>query len=163
MRDPAAGLAALAGVLAPDGLMKLGFYSGRARASVNAGREIIASEGIGSSEADIRAFRQRVLREPANGALASLREWNDFYSTSSCRDLLFHVQEHQYALPQLEAMLRGAGLRVLSLSNLSPSVVRRYREMFPDDGDMTDLTRWDALEARYPDTFSGMFFFWGGR
>ena len=29
----------------------------------------------------------------------------DFFSTSGCRDLLFHVQEHRFTIPQIAAFL----------------------------------------------------------
>jgi hypothetical protein len=28
--------------------------------------------------------------------------WPDFFGTSACRDLLFHVQEHQFTLPEID-------------------------------------------------------------
>ena len=33
-------------------------------------------------------------------------DFSDFFSTSACRDLLFHVQEHRLTLPQINAFLR---------------------------------------------------------
>ena len=39
--------------------------------------------------------------------------FNDFYSTSECRDLLFHVQEHRMTLPQIKAFLVAQELQFL--------------------------------------------------
>ena len=39
--------------------------------------------------------------------------FNDFYSTSECRDLLFHVQEHRMTLPQIKAFLAAQDLQFL--------------------------------------------------
>ena len=37
----------------------------------------------------------------------------DFFSTSECRDLLFHCQEHRFTLPQISAFLAESGLAFL--------------------------------------------------
>src|SRR5262249_58549888 len=64
--------------------------------------------------------------------LKSLLRWRDFYSMSDCRDFLFHVQEHQFELPQIAAMLRDRGLTVLGMSKQLPRhAVAAYRQMFP--------------------------------
>jgi tetratricopeptide (TPR) repeat protein/SAM-dependent methyltransferase len=160
MREPLAGLRVLSTLLAKNGLMKLGFYSERARHAVTAAREIIAAEGIPATEPEMRRFRRRVLDAPPDSPLYELRYAPDLYSTSMCRDLVFHVQEHQYTLPRLAEMLHACGLEFLRLSELPPEALGRYLEMFPGDATMNDIGRWDALERRYPDTFSRMFLFW---
>jgi len=160
MREPMAGLRSVAGLLGPGGLMRLGFYSARARVSVTAARDLIAAEGIHATEPEIRQFRQRVLAAEKGSALKELEHSNDFYSMSMCRDLLFHVQEHQFTLPQLGEMLRALELEFLGLAELTQDTVARYRRLFPEDLHMTDLANWDSYERQYPDTFSGMFVLW---
>ena len=60
MRDPQAGLRALVPLVRPGGLMKLGLYSKRARASVNVAREIICQQQLPATANAIREFRQHV-------------------------------------------------------------------------------------------------------
>ena len=163
MRDPMAGLRSIAGLLKPGGLMKLGFYSARARVSVTAAREIIAKERIAATEPEMRTFRQRVFTADESSPLKELEHSNDFYSMSMCRDLLFHVQEHQYTLLELGAMLREVDLKFLGLAELPQEAVARYRSLYPNDARMADIASWDSYELQYPDTFSRMFLLWCGR
>ena len=161
MRDPQAGLRALLPFVRPGGLLKLGLYSKRARASVNVAREIIRQEQLAATASAIREFRQYVYAAEQDTPLKSLLRWRDFYSMSDCRDFLFHVQEHQFELPQIAAMLRDHGLTVLGMSKQLPRhAVAAYREMFPRDDAMADLQKWDAVEARYPETFLNMYQVW---
>ena len=160
MRDPQAGLRVLARLLRPGGLLKLGLYSARARDSVNAAREMINKQQLSATGPEIRKFRQCVLRAENNSALRDLRDSLDFYSMSMCRDLLFHVQEHQFTLPQIGAMLQDLSLQLLGLSDLPRHAVSGYRQMFPEDDLMVNLLNWDVFEARHPDTFISMYNFW---
>ena len=90
------------------------------------------------------------------GQLASVR---DFYVTGECRDLLFHVQEHRFVLPEIKELLATLGMRLIGFL-LAPHVAQGYAERFPEDKAMIDLDRWNAFEAEYPDTFAGMYVFW---
>lgn len=159
MRDPQAGLRVLAQLLRPGGLLRLGLYSARARASVNAAREMISKLQLSPTEPDIRKLRQHVLGAEKDSALWELRDSLDFYSMSMCRDLLFHIQEHQFTWPQIGAMLRDHSLKILGLTDLTRQAVSAYRQMFPEDGLMVDLANWDIFEARHPETFVSMYNF----
>src|SRR5262245_42133134 len=93
--------------------------------------------------------------------LKSLLRWRDFYSMSDCSDFLFHVQDHQFELPQIAAMVRDHGLTVLGMSKQLPRhAVAAYRQMFPRDETLADLQKWNAVETRYPETFLGMYQIW---
>lgn len=161
MRDPQAGLRALLPLVRPGGLLKLGVYSKRARASVNVARQIIRQRRLPATANAIREFRQYIYAAEQGSSLKSLLRWRDFYSMSDCRDFLFHVQEHQFELPQVAAMLRDHGLTVLGMSKQLPRhAVAAYRQMFPRDETLSDLQKWDAVERRYPETFLGMYQVW---
>ena len=80
---------------------------------------------------------------------------------SECRDLVFHVQEHQYRLPEAIDLLQGEGLQVLGMwTRFAGPALPRYRAMFPDDEQATDPSRWDALEQTFPTAFDNMYFIW---
>ncbi len=59
------------------------------RRAVVAARALIGERGYGSTPAEIRRCRQDLLDTP----LRSIARFGDFFSTSECREMLFHVQE----------------------------------------------------------------------
>jgi SAM-dependent methyltransferase len=161
MGDPEAGLRALIPLVRPGGILKVGLYSKRARAAVNVARAMIRQRQLPATPSAMREFRQTVFSAEQDSPLKSLLRWRDFYSMSDCRDFLFHVQEHQFELPQVEAMLRANGLTVLGMSKQLPrNALLAYRKMFPRDQTMADLKNWSVVEERYPQTFLGMYQIW---
>ena len=153
MERPEDGLAALSGVLKPGGVLRVALYSERARAWVAEAHRAIAEQGW-----DIRALRAHVLGLPPEQPLARLRESDDFYTMSGCRDLCFHVREHWYRLPAIDAMLAEAGLELLML-DAPPDAQARFGAA----ADRRDLAPWDQLEAEHPHLFAGMFHLWARR
>ncbi|MEQ1661675.1 MAG: tetratricopeptide repeat protein [Thiobacillus sp.] len=159
LADPWQGWRTLLSLLRPGGLMCLGFYSALARQHVVRIRQFIADNGYATDADGIRRCRQDLMALPDPSALGNLLAVTDFYSTSSCRDLLFHVQEHQLTLPAIAEFLREHQLNFLGFET-EPEVLNAYRQRFPDDPAATDLTQWHAFEADNPDTFFGMYQFW---
>jgi len=84
----------------------------------------------------------------------------DFYSLSGCRDLLFHVQEHLFTPRELEQCCESMQLDFLGFDNLTPATKQAYRNLFPADGSLTELSNWQSYESRYPRTFARMYGFW---
>ena len=84
---------------------------------------------------------------------------SDFYTISGCRDLLFHVQEHRFTLPQIEYSLIELGLNFIGF-NLEPRVAQKYSERFPEDKSKTNLDHWNDFEIEFPNAFLGMYQFW---
>ena len=158
LADPLAGWRALLSLLRPGGFMRIGLYSEPARRDVVAARAFIAERGYASTPAEIRRARQDLVAEGA-GPLSRIASLRDFYTTSECRDLLFHVQEHRFTLPAIKEMIGALDLRFVGFL-LEPHVVRSYRMRFPHDRTLTDLNAWDAFESQSPDTFIGMYRFW---
>jgi tetratricopeptide (TPR) repeat protein/2-polyprenyl-3-methyl-5-hydroxy-6-metoxy-1,4-benzoquinol methylase len=154
LAEPFIGWRILLSRLRPGGFMRLGFYSEIARRHVVKAREIIAAHGYASTPDDIRRFRQ-----DASDELQWLKDTGDFYSTSECRDLLFHVQEHRLTIGQIESFLGESGLHFIGF-NLDTRVLHQYRARFIDDPSSTNLRNWARFEADNPDTFAGMYHFW---
>jgi SAM-dependent methyltransferase len=145
--DPQAGLAALAQVLAPGGVMLVALYSRRARARLAEARALVG--GAAQTSAEIRAFRsQALVRLDA----PEITHSPDFYSIGGCRDLVFHVREQSYDLLEIGAMVAAAGLEVLALEAPASPVVAA-----PDP---TDLAGWDAIERGDPMLFGAMYALW---
>ena len=158
MKHPEEGLAALARQVRPGGYLRVALYSERARAIVNLARQYVKDHQIRSDPAGIREFRRHVRGLPEDAPLKRLTRWFDFYSLSTCRDLVFHVMEHQYRLPQIESMLRDAGLIPVDLvQGLEPDVLAEFKRRFPQDNAMTSFANWEAFEEAFPNTFMHMF------
>jgi SAM-dependent methyltransferase len=153
MARPGGGLGALAGVLKPGGVLRIALYSERARGWVHDAHRVIAERGWEATAEGIRAFREYVLALPAESPLARLRESDDFYTLSGCRDLCFHAQEHCYRLPQVAAMLRDARLEPVRF-DAPAEAMALFR------GNPLDPDAWDALEAEHPLLFAGMYHLW---
>jgi hypothetical protein len=131
-----------------------------ARTDVVAAREHIAALGLTATPRDIRAFRQRLLFDDETERYPSLVLSNDVYDLNGCRDLLFHVQEHRFTLPELSRMMAALGLKFMGFELPDSRVSSRYRSKNPEDPEMTDLTRWARFEEAHPEAFSGMYVFW---
>jgi tetratricopeptide (TPR) repeat protein/SAM-dependent methyltransferase len=157
LADPLAGWRVLLGLLRPSGFMAIGLYSEIARADIVATRAFIAEQGYGPTAEDIRRCRQDLL--DAGERFKNVTASGDFFSTSGCRDLLFHVQEHRLAIPQIAEFIAGNQLAFIGFE-LDPFTLQRYRAKFPRDATMTDLAHWHAFECEHPATFSGMYQFW---
>jgi tetratricopeptide (TPR) repeat protein len=160
LADPLAGWRVLLKLLRPGGLMHLGLYSETGRQHVVAARDFIARHGYRPTAQDIRRCRQDLAMLEKRPDLADVTTLWDFFSTSTCRDLLFHVQEQRMTLPGIDAFLAAEGLALVRLEVESPVAVRYYRRRFPDDAAMTNLAHWHAFELEHPHTFAGMYTFW---
>ena len=138
--------------------MRIALYSEIARRSVVAARTLIAEQGYRSTADDIRRFRRELMQRDDEAARNIMR-MRDFYSTSECRDFLFHVQEHRMTLPAIKRFLAEQGLHLIGVET-DRGTARRYATRFPDDAAMTDLDCWDAFERDNPQTFETMYRFW---
>ena len=83
----------------------------------------------------------------------------DFYSLSTCRDLLFHVQEHRFSVSQLAESIADLGLEFLGFE-LSGAAWRLYRDRFPGDPDGLDFANWAMFEQENPGYFGSMYRIW---
>lgn len=163
LADPLRGLRALLAVLAPQGWLRLGLYSAIARREITALRQKIAAAAIGPTPQALRGYRWQVLHSQHDPRSRWVATVPDFYNLHECRDLLFHAQEHLFTLPALDDTLNSLGLAFRRFELPSEVPFARYRRMFPKDAAMTNLQNWAELEARYPDTFLGMYQLWAQR
>ncbi|MFN7113606.1 MAG: methyltransferase domain-containing protein [Alphaproteobacteria bacterium] len=159
MENPFAGWAALRGLLKPKGLMRIGLYSEAGRRSVVAARDIIRDKGFVATRAGMNEFRQRADELLPYEALRKLRESSDYYQMSTFCDLLFHVQEHRFDLPQISGMLENLGLDFMGF-NLPPLFFKAFNDMHGSDANLVNLDQWHAFEMLHTETFSGMYQFW---
>ncbi len=160
LRDPMAGWRVLAALVKRGGLMMIGLYSEIARKPVVEARRIIAERGYPATLEGVRRFRADLRASGDTVLRGALEQSVDFYSASGCRDLLFHVQEHRYTMPQIETSVRALDLEFIGLELHDATVLARYRARFPDDPGATSFTNWDAFEREHPDTFAESYKFW---
>ena len=159
LADPLAGWQALLPLLRPGGFMELGFYSGAARRNIVRIWDFIARHGYGSAASDIRQFRQDLMGSDNSADFGTAIKSADFYSISTCRDLLFHVQEHRMTLADIDAFLRKNNLAFLGFE-IDIEVLQAYKLRFPDDCAASSLGKWQIFENENPDTFGSMYHFW---
>jgi len=160
LAEPLAGWRALTKCLRSGGLMKIGLYSAAARAPIAAARAAIAERDLAATPEGIRAFRRELLA--GKDAAAPWRErvlqaW-DFFNLGECRDLLFHVQEQNFTIPEIGAALTALGLEFRGFT-VAPAMLAAFQQRFPG-ASATDLAAWQRFEAAHPDAFVGMYRFW---
>jgi tetratricopeptide (TPR) repeat protein/2-polyprenyl-3-methyl-5-hydroxy-6-metoxy-1,4-benzoquinol methylase len=158
LADPFAGWRMLLSLLRPGGFMALGLYSKIARQGVGEAQQRIAQWGYSASADDIRRCRQDLLDVDKSPDLV-IANSDDFFGISSCRDLLFHTQEHWTELPAIAAFLRDNDLIFLGFET-DDATLLAYRRRFAGDPPATNLQNWHTFECESPDTFSGMYRFW---
>lgn len=147
MQDPMAGWRVLHDLLKPKGVMYIGLYSEVGRPDIIAARAAIAQEGLSSKAEDMRLFRKKCRALLPEKMADILEKRRDYYSLSMCRDLVFHVQEHRFDIPQLKKSFQTLGLEF----------VRFDSSAMPAD---KNLDVWQALEEKNPWVFKDMYRFW---
>jgi SAM-dependent methyltransferase/tetratricopeptide (TPR) repeat protein len=157
--NPAAGWAVLARLLKPGGFMRIGLYSRTARRAFIAAQEMIARKKFRSDAEGIRKFRRDAPDLLDRDALARLANMRDYYSLSECRDLLFHVMENRFDIPEIGGILQKLGLQFIKFT-AADEVRQRYVRKFPADPPGGSLRHWHDFEQENPDTFVEMYNFW---
>jgi 2-polyprenyl-3-methyl-5-hydroxy-6-metoxy-1,4-benzoquinol methylase len=158
LADPKAGWRVLLSLLRSNGLMRIGLYSETARRPLVEAQAIIAKEGYRATSDDIRALRQRIIRERDDARWNLLLSTVDFYSMSGCRDILFNVMEHRFTVPQIAACLDELGLSFLGFE-LDPKTIETFREQHLGAEALVNLDYWSAFERDNPQTFRNMYMF----
>lgn len=159
MEDPVKGWRVLTDLLKPGGVMKIALYSKIARRHLLACHEIVKKGNYGADIPAMRAFRRNSAKILGNDLLKIVARFDDYYTMSMYRDMMFHVQEHDLDLTQIAGMLKQLNLRFLQFS-LPPAVTAQYLAAFPGDPEASNLDNWHKFEQRQQDTFSAMYQFW---
>lgn len=151
MQNPEQGLQALLPRLRKNGLLRLGLYSRIARDQI--GINEARRQGSDASLKNIRDLRAEYLQE--NRPLTNLSR--DFFSTSECRDLLFHVQEHQFDLIEIKELLERNSLEFLGFDHPSPTVMPAFKAIYGEQ--LLSLDHWHKFEQNNPYIFKAMYQF----
>jgi SAM-dependent methyltransferase len=154
--DPEHGLNLLRDKLAPGGRLQLSVYAATGRVAILAGIALRQRLGLPPTVAGIRKVREAILALPPDDTAAAVTRYHDFFFTSECRDLLFHVQERTYTLNQLDALFARARLKVLQLT-LPENGAALYRARNPQGDPDRDLAGWAEIEKGHTDLFGPMY------
>jgi len=157
MDDPFAGWQVLVNCLKPGGLMRIGLYSELARRHIVKLREEIRDAGIGSKDFEMKLFRLNMI-EAEKKQYKDIQNFNDFYSLSEFRDLLFHVQEHRFTIPQIKGCLSDLGLKFCGFE--SENIISQFKLTNINKKDTYNLDKWHVFEEANPRAFVGMYEFW---
>lgn len=136
--------------------MKIGLYSELARQHIVEMRQEISLLGIGSSDAEMKSFRDIIMGSD-KGHHKQVLKFPDFYTLSELRDLLFHVQEHRFTIPKLQEYMKKLGLRFCGFEADNAS---HFKQTNTNKDDLYDLYKWQAYEEANPSFFTGMYQFW---
>lgn len=85
---------------------------------------------------------------------------SDFWTLSDCRDLLFHVNEHRFTLPQIGEMLGAVGLEFLGVQFGHAADRTRYLAENTRQGALRDLARLHRHEQEHPEIFGDTYRLW---
>ena len=74
------------------------------------------------------------------------------------KDLLFHVQEQRFTIPQIRDCLSELGLKFCGFEG--DKTVQHFKLTNTNKGDPYNLDKWHAYEEANPSAFAGMYEFW---
>jgi SAM-dependent methyltransferase len=150
--DQQAAWNSLAAVLHPGGTLRVGVTSKVACLPLAHLRARVAREGVSPALEDVRAFREKLLRQTNSpAALARVLAMDDFFSVSMVRHLFFPTRGYQYTLAELEQRATDCGLRLLGY-RLPRQVARHVAR---PNGAPT-FANWRGMETAYAGSF-GLF------
>ncbi len=157
MDNPMEGWKVLTDCLKPGGLMMIGLYSELARQHIVKIIEEISQTGIGSSDVEMRSFRDMIIKSDKDHHKLII-ESPAFYSLSTIKDLLFHVQEHRFTIPLIKDHLNKLGLKFCGFE--SSKIVSHFKLTNKNEEDPYNLDKWHVYEEANPSAFAGMYQFY---
>ena len=137
--------------------MNIGLYSELARQHIVEIRNDISQTGIRSNKTEMKSFRDLLLKSDKDHHKL-VTSSADFYSLSTLKDLLFHVQEHRFTIPQIKDYLNKIGLKFCGFE--SKRIVSHFNQTNKAKDDLYDFDKWQAYEEANPNAFAGMYQFW---
>ena len=141
----------------PGGLMRIGLYSELARQHIVKIRQEISKAGIRSNKTEMKPFRD-ILSKSDKDHHKLITSSADFYSLSSLKDLLFHVQEHRFTITQIKSYLDELGLKFCGFE--AKKIVSHFMQTNKAKATLYDLDKWQEYEEENPRSFLAMYQFW---
>ena len=119
----------------------------------------IAKNKIEPTGENIKSYRRKLLNNELPLEAGLFTRSSDFNSTSGCRDLLFHVQEHQFTCDRIKNALNNLDLRFLGMDIPRQDSSTQFKAEYPEHSDQYNLDHYDEFERKWPNTFAGMYQF----
>ncbi len=161
MEKPILGLEALLNLLKPNGFLKIGLYSKIAREPIINFRKNLLNKKFKNKSDNIMRLRKEIIENrESDKYLKKITSSKDFYSSSNLRDLLFHVQEHQFTISEIREIVKNYKLEFLNFIITDPLIKFKYLKNFPNDVMQNSLNNWEKFETDNPNIFNGMYQFW---
>ena len=160
MKDPVEGWKVLVDCLQPNGIMKIGLYSAIARQHIMKARRLIEERKISTKKEDMINFRDEIIKHNKLNLRNLLQSTPDFFSTSSLRDLLFHVQEHRFNIPDIRQLIKQLGLEFIGFDLQNEETRNIFLSTYSQKNALYDLDKWENFEQSHTRTFAGMYNFW---
>jgi SAM-dependent methyltransferase len=163
LREPAAGLRALAQLLAPGGVLHLFLYADGGRWEIHRSQRALGLLQVGTGAEGLRLGRELFRDLPRDNRLRSHHEqrWAlDTASDANFADMYLHPQETSYNLERLFAFVAQCDLQFAGFSNpeawdparlLQGELLERALALPP-------RSRWELVEALDPDISHFEFF-----
>jgi hypothetical protein len=158
MNNPSEGLKILNDHLKNNGLIKLALYSKLGRQKLYGIQQKVKKYPTNNLNKVINKFRQEII-ESKNQDFLALKNIGDFFSTSELRDLIFHIQEHQYTIPLIKQTIKKQNLNFCGFENLNDHHLE-FIKFHSSNKNLYDLDQWDCFEKANQDTFKEMYNFW---
>ena len=163
LRQPQAGLASLAALLKPGGVLHLFLYADGGRWEIHRSQRALGLLGVGTGEDGLRLGRQLFDQLPASNRLAShhRQRWAlDTAADANFADMYLHPQETSYNLASLFAFVESADLDFAGFSN--PQVWDPARllqgELLERARALPQRQQWQLVEELDPDISHFEFF-----
>ena len=157
MAHPYKGWEVLYEILNLEGLMMIGVYSKIAREHIQKLRSEIKNQKIKFNKKNIINFREKIIFENDDD-YKLIKQSPDFYSFSNLVDLLFHVQEHTFTIPEIKSYISKLNLKFCGFEN--KTLVNYFNETHENSDDLCNLDLWNKFEINNPRVFAGMYQFW---
>ena len=163
LREPEAGLRALAGLLRPGALLHLFLYADGGRWEIHRAQRALTAMGVGTGADGLRLGRELFRALPEHNRLRRHHEqrWAiDCAADANFADMYLHPQETSYNLERLMAFVASADLEFAGFSNsqvwdparlLQGELLERAQALPP-------LQRWQLVEDLDPEISHFEFF-----
>ena len=138
--------------------MWIGLYTKLGRRNIIKIREEIKQANVNISSYDaMKSFQNKIINSEEEHHKYVMK-FPDFYNRSMLRDMLFHVQEHHFTIPQIKASLSQLGLVFCGFEHRD--IVQEFKESRNfEENTLCDLDKWDTFEKENPDVFAWMYQF----
>ena len=157
MDNPFEGWKILNDNLENGGMMMIGLYSNIAREHIVKIRNDIKGKSFNFDKKNIIKFREKIISSN-NLDYKLIKQSPDFYSFSNLIDLLFHVQESRFTIPEINKYINKLNLKFCGFENRE--LINLFSKTYRNHKDLYNLDLWNKFELDNPRIFAGMYQFW---